>query len=65
MDVQIDEISSTVRMTDSQVDPQRLVRRVLDALAEIKRLEKDAHEERRVGTGVRDRMENDRWATDE
>jgi hypothetical protein len=61
MDFQIDEISSTVRMTDSQVNSQHLVRLVINALAEMNRLQKDAREERRVGTGVRDRMENDRW----
>ena len=60
MDVQIGEISSTVRLTDRETPMMRdIVRAVLAALAAERAREKDVQQERRVGTGVRDAQEMD------
>ncbi|MEO8049527.1 MAG: hypothetical protein ABI833_03855 [Acidobacteriota bacterium] len=60
MDVEIGEISSTVRVTDRATPTmQSIVRAVLTALAAKKSHDKDLDEERRVGTGVRDALERE------
>jgi hypothetical protein len=58
MDVEIGEISSTVRLTDRELPSvEKIVRLVLAALAQQRAIEQGAIEERRVGTGVRDALE--------
>ena len=60
MDVEIGEISSTVRLTDgAQPSAQSIARAVLAIIEAHKSREKDLEEERRVGTGVRDAQERE------
>ena len=61
MNVEIGEISSTVRLTDRAVPSvENIVRLVLAALAAQRSLEQDTNQEQRVGTGVRDAQEMDK-----
>jgi hypothetical protein len=64
MDVQIDEVVSTVRATDSNsvLNPrvmQAIVRAVLDALAEHQRVERQALAERRISSSAREHLEGE------
>lgn len=60
MDVEIKEISSTVRLTDRATPSmQSIVRAVLAALGAQMSHDKDLDEERRIGTGVRDALERE------
>jgi len=60
MDIEIGEISSTVRLTDRESPSvERIVRLVLAALAQQRSIEQSSIEERRVGTGVRDALERE------
>jgi hypothetical protein len=60
MEVEIGEISSTVRLTDrAQPSAQAIARTVLAMIETQKSREKDLEEERRVGTGVRDAQERE------
>ena len=61
MDVQIDEVVSTVRATDSNamLNPralQTIVRAVLDALAERERVERQTMAERRISSSAREHL---------
>ena len=58
--VEIGEISSTVRLTDRESPSvDKIVRLVLAELARQRSIENGAIEERRVGTGVRDALESE------
>ena len=60
MDVEIKELSSTVRLMDrTQPSAQSIVRAVLEIFEAQKSREKDLEQERRVGTGVRDAQEGE------
>jgi hypothetical protein len=60
MDVEIGEISSTVRLTDrTQPSADAITRAVLAIIDARKSREKDLQDERRVGTGVRDAQERE------
>jgi hypothetical protein len=60
MDVEIGELSSRVQLTDRATPPaQSIVKAVLAILDAEKSRQKDLHEERRVGTGVRDALERE------
>ena len=60
MDVEIGEISSTVRLMDrAQPSAQSIARAVLAIIEAQKSREKDLEQERRVGTGVRDAQERE------
>ena len=60
MDVQIGEVSSTVRLTDGNDQlVERIVQRVLSVLANRVRQDQDAARERRITGGVRDDQERE------
>jgi hypothetical protein len=60
MDVEIGEISSTVRVMDRAApQAESIARAVLAIIDARKSREKDLEEERRVGTGVRDAQEQE------
>ena len=60
MDVEIGEIASTVRVMDrAQPSTDAIARAVLGIIEALKSREKDLHDERRVGTGVRDAQERE------
>jgi hypothetical protein len=60
MDVHIGEVSSTVRLTEGQDQfTERIVQRVLAALADHGRLDQDSRRERRIAGGVRDDQEHE------
>ncbi|HEY7303649.1 MAG TPA: hypothetical protein VH601_06030 [Bryobacteraceae bacterium] len=60
MDVEIGEITSTVRVMDRAApQAESIVRAVIAILDARRSREKDLEEERRVGTGVRDAQERE------
>ncbi len=60
MDIQIGEISSTVRLVEgSDQLTDRIVRKVIAILADQRTQDEDARRERQVTSGVRDYQEQD------